>query len=249
MTTFQYPGCLLLWVTAIVATPTFGGSAARADSVESAAGAAQREKPDCSEFQKPAIQNRYVLLLFFDKDPKYLPGIQTALGIQDTHHSGCIPDPDAAGVTKGAVGAAHGIVVEGSCPTDCGGANKAEAGHRAPASRSKATTGDPLRRQKNGKPKWTLFFADSKGNTGTVADNAEDDGRTTFRVWQIMAKDACHAGRLLSLLYAQNDKVFSPVGGYLGEIMIGYTPPLHATKRRSTQDCVPWDPKTQDASP
>jgi hypothetical protein len=265
MTTFKHRGWLLLQVAAIVATVHWP-SGANADSVESPSSATPHATPQCNgKNAVPASDNRYVLLLFFDKDPMYLTKIQTAFGYlhpdQDIPKAtGCIMDPDALKVREKGYTGGNGIIVQGGCPTDC----VHRQVERAPLA-SAPLPGDPLSRlvpevgdtvvpdhkkpdnknpghkkpsPKNDKLGWGIFFADADQK----ADAADDDKQTTFRVWKILARDSCHAGKILYSLY--QNPVFASGGPFRGQIMIGYTPPLpHPTGAGSTTNCASWKPK------
>ncbi len=204
MTTFQYRSCSLRKATALIATAVIWASAAHANSDQSPSPVVQRGKPTCTTFALPASDNRYVLLLFFSSDPAYQSGIEQLLG--SATQPGCITDPDPDPAAK----SVHGILVQGGCPTDC---------VHPPKVRAKYVPGDPL---SNLSPKagWGIFFADPTA----AVEVADKDTTTTFKVWKILARDSCHAGKILKSLVNDPSNVFTPGGGYLGQIMIGYTP-------------------------
>jgi hypothetical protein len=113
---------------------------------------------------------------------------------------------------------------------------------------------------------WALYLADPNGakeeadGAKDKADGAKeqapnedpDDPDLTFLVWQILAKDACHAGRILKSLKQSNDtttkKVFTKEDGYLGQIMIGYKPRWKLHKSVSTTECKAVEPRHSESS-
>jgi hypothetical protein len=241
MTTFQYRGCSLRKATALVATAVLCASAAHAKSTQSQSPVVQRAKLTCPNltFAPPASDNRYVLLLLFKKDDAYLAGIQNVFNIPgktaiNPHPTGCIEDPDSVTARSKSY-----IMVQGGCPTDCV--------HPQQRIQDAYVPGDPLINldpnseddliPPNKKLGWAIFFADPAGG----AEAADDDKQTTIRVYKILARDSCHAGLILKSLVNDPSHVFTPGGGYLGQIMIGYTPPPpQATQHRDPGDCKPW---------
>jgi hypothetical protein len=232
MTTFNHGGCSLRKATALVTAAILCGSVVQAHSAQSPSpGLVQGGKPKCAPLLDPASDtNRYVLLLFFRKDADQ-DAIQKAFGQDKPDEPGCIPDPD-----PGAVGARK-IVVQGSCPTDCSHTASTREGYQP---------GDPLSRVTpklrtlstfyGNKAVWGIFFADPAG--AAEAENSDKD--TTLRVWQILAKDSCHAGNILNSLEHSAPGVFSKDGGYLGQIMIGYSPRWKSKGPHSAKPCKPW---------
>ena len=195
--------------------------------------------PSCGDqVLDPGFSNRYVLLLFFKKDQQYHDGIWSAFVKKDAKLPGCIPDPDSPDARK-----PTGIIVQGSCPTDC-----AHPKIKAMIGDSSDTTGDPLSRItaspdypliKPGETAiWAIFAADSTGQ-----EFNPDDQNTEFGVWQIVVKDSCHAGEVLKSLKDHWATVFSDTGGFLGQIMIGYTPQSANLGSKHGKDCTPVDPK------
>jgi hypothetical protein len=227
-----------------------------------------------------ALSNRYVLLLFFDKETAQKLGpkaeIQHALGQPIPDEPGCIrdPDQDAEGM--------RGIIVQGSCPTDCAHRSVKEVGAEIKPEK-KPKGGDPLKRTtiKLGNSKipgrqifghqkavWALYLADPKGakeeadgvkeeedGAREKADGEtqpkDDDPDLKFLVWQILAKDACHAGSILKSLKQSTDditkKAFTKEDGYLGQIMIGYTPRWKLNKSVSTTECEAVEPRPSES--
>jgi hypothetical protein len=237
MTTFKHGGLSLLKATALAATVMLWGSVGHADNAGSpATGAVHHTRLNCPPQNQmfmfdPASVNRYALLLFFDKSVN----LDDVFSLTKPGGYGCIHDPDtdtAAGIHGNGI-----IIVQGSCPTDCTSKSK--------VADTTIKLGDPLTQltpkfgtYKEHDPgttaRWGIFFADPKGG----AEAANSDSDTTFTVWQILAKDSCHAGNILNWLKTNNSDVFSKPG-YLGQIMIGYMPSVATSGPPHNKHCDP----------
>jgi len=242
MTTFELGGCSLrkafsfLVLALVCGCAKNGGRTTAADQGWPAVATCGEKVLD------PGFSNRYVLLLFFKKEQEYHNGIWSAFNKKDEKVPGCIPDPDSPDRDK-----PLGIIVQGSCPTDCAHP-KIHKIAGAPAD----ATGDPLKRIHPSpdypliKPGdiavWAIFAADSAGQL----EFNPDDRKTEFGVWQIVVKDSCHAGEVLKSLEDHWSTVFSDTGGFLGQIMIGYTPESVTPGSKHTKDCTPVDPKGRE---
>jgi hypothetical protein len=146
--------------------------------------------------------NRYALLLMFDASAKDTVHTFFHTAAADPAHGtpiqdGCIKDPDQPKETS-KVAKPLGLIAQGSCPTDC---------VPPPPPRVKKTISakeDPL-----GHDKWGIFSAD-------------DGSDTQILVWQILASEATHAGRILASL--KQDSNF-PTAAYRGHLVVGYHDP------------------------
>lgn len=227
MTTFQNASSFGKLATFLAIALLSSAAARAAPADHSAVVPSAIPKCDDSDPQQDTT-NGYVLLLFFGNDDKgrraaaktfHFPGKKPA---RDAHPTGCIWDPDDPQHTG------KGIRVMGACPTDCASKSRDVAA---------AKTGDPLGRL-DGK-RWAIFFADpaaTRNKSGHEALN--DDGQTTFRMYQIRAKNSCHAGRILNSLYLTGG-----YEGYLGQIMIGYANARAPNPNPIAEtSCAPWTP-------
>jgi hypothetical protein len=226
MTTFQHVGCSFGKPAAFFAIALLWNAAWCAEPASQSHPIMHSSDPQCND-PDPNSANRYVLLLIFNHNPEGQAAAAKAFHLprgeqgSDAPPVGCIPDPDDP------TNPAKNIRVMGGCPTDCAAKNRDMA----------VQIGDPLSRLSN--KHWALFFGDP---TGAAEAQAGDDTQTSFRAWQIRAKDSCHAGRILGSL--------TLVPGYLGQIMIGYTYPPGSQKRATSahvpkgdENCTPWKPK------
>jgi hypothetical protein len=226
MTTYQLSGCTLRNLTALVATALLWGIAAQAQSAPTAG--THPNVLDCTNAVHPVSvrANQYLLLMFFSDNDDGRASVKAAFNAdwkQDgTVKRGCIADPNPDRDST------RLIAVDGSCPTDC----------TQPKVKTldQYTPGDPLLRS-DPNLGWGIFFADSTGNY----EAATNDEYTSFRAFQIVARDSCHAGHILNSLNlsAANYR------GYLGHIMIGRAPPKPANGTGSKVTCAPW--KAPDA--
>jgi hypothetical protein len=160
------------------------------------------------------LPHEYVLLFVFDNDtdseiagknvfhadPKIAGSLRNTVG--------CIADPDPATDTSGKVLNNWGIEVKGGCPTDCTGPHlfnlTKDLSHKNP----KVTpVPDPLK-ELSGNIHWGIFLLP-----------LDNDATSDVKVWQVRAKDALHAGRILSSLGNLNG-----MKGYLGHLLIGHRP-------------------------
>jgi hypothetical protein len=173
-----------------------------------------------------------VLLMFF-RNTAYDGEIRTLFGITPPDLTppsqlGCIENPDKATDNLAFV------LVQGGCPTDCRHAQERVT------SIPKQQIGNPLDSASTPtgkKADWGIFWADPAGKS----DSGIKDESTKFSVWQVFAKDSCHASRILhSLLTKMQDTHKYPhlTGSYQGQIMIGYTYPPAAPKPYRN-DCTP----------
>ena len=175
-----------------------------------------KAKPVCKGFATANSYNRYALLMLFDASLLYKQNIRDLFGFQDTAPFGCISDPTPE------VGGPTGLIVQGGCPTDC----RHSGLYDIKAKRPKRPAGDPLSYAKASEtpdqkpPTWGIWFADPGG----AAEAAVEDPQSHISVWQILARDACHAGRILkSVLHTDEmQKTLIPKGAYRGQMMIGY---------------------------
>jgi hypothetical protein len=169
-----------------------------------------------------ASTNRYVLLLFIDLQAD--DAVKKALDFrnwnQDTEQRGCITDPDPIGDAQ--THKPFGIYVQGGCPTDCVRAVS------LPTDRD--NSGDPLSKEPvdsvtKKRPGWGIYYADP---TGTHEAGDKTVQYSSFHVWQIFARDSCHAGTILNSLMHSTDiaikGIFQDPKLYLGHIMIAFTP-------------------------
>ncbi len=175
-----------------------------------------------------AYDNRYLLLLLFEKSAD--ADVSTAFGFQDWSNvkekRGCLADPDGIADTSGNT---HDIYVQGGCPTDC------VRGMIFDTVRTESD-GNPLSREPsvdgtNKPPVWGIYFADEGG---ALEKGDKDAPYSSFHVWQILARDSCHAGTILASLLTSKDamiqKLFAQHGPYLGHIMVAYTQPTNSPK-------------------
>jgi hypothetical protein len=251
MTTLKLAGSNLWKAIGGAAVLMLWGCGAHADGLDVASSGAtpasgQHANCDPSNVLNSALNNRYVLLLFFDKTANK-KDIQDAFDQPDPDKPGCIRDPDQD--AKGM----RGILVQGSCPTDCahkriegleGGVEKKYKGGD-PLQRTKVKLGNSMipEHQESGHQKaaWALYLADP---AGAKEEATEDDPDLTFLIWQILPKDACHAASILRSLKQRTDtKVFTRDGGYRGQIMIGYTPRWKLEKSTTTSKCDAVEPR------
>lgn len=249
MSTFNHGGCSLLKATALAAALLLGFSALAENAPPAPSGTVKHKhatKPPrltCLPYDQGRLfdtavtsNDRYTLLLFFK--PK--TDLVDVFNLTGTDGPGCILDPD--GTNKGGTGQ---IIVQGSCPTDCG--HSQVEGLKAFTALTHHPLGDPLQgapikfgtynHPQPDTPGWGIFFADPKG----ALDRVDPDSGTAFEVWQILAKDSCHAGIILSWLITHYPDVFSARGGYLGQIMIGSSTKDH-WGTGSTDNCRSIDP-------
>jgi hypothetical protein len=225
MTTFQHVGCSFRKLVALFVIALLWSAAGSAETASKSV--MKRAIPQCDDTDPPQdTTNGYVLLLFFN-GPEGLAAAPKKFNFPEkppahnVHPTGCIWDPDDQNHTL------KGIRVMGGCPTDCASKNRsAEA----------IKTGDPLNRMDN--KRWAVFFADPAATKESGYEALNNDRQSTFRAWQIRAKNSCHAGRILDSLQLE-------VGsdGYLGQIMIGYantrTPNPNPGSERN---CTAWTP-------
>lgn len=210
MTTFHSHGGSLPKFTALVAATALLACAC-ALAPPQPGPVVQGDNP-CGTAPAAASDNEYVLLLFY-ADPS--PGKPANPGFPS-----CVTDPDTN---------LKSILMQGGCPTDCGvkpsysGRPPPKPGAARPAP---GTKGDPLTNYPD--DYWAIFFADPNG----VAETSPDS-QANFHVWEIVAKDACHAGKILKLLKQQYPHSFEQP--YLGELMIGHSPPTG--KPSGTSSC------------
>jgi hypothetical protein len=190
--------------------------------------------PSCLQQIPPVsrkVANQYVLLLFFNTSVSgevdavfHTQPSMSPTGQTQPRYDGCWTDP---GVAAANVAAAPVVLrVQGGCPTDCVKPSAAGQTVKSKSNKSSAVLprssypGDPL---SNLDPTymWGLFFADPAGG-----DNASNDDKTKFAVWQIFVQDSLQAGRVINDLYTNTaSKALFSSSGYLGHIMIGFKPP------------------------
>jgi hypothetical protein len=202
------------------------------------------QQPKCSSFVRPASQfNQYALLLFFKNDENNDSRIRAALGFRSGNHTdasgkptmGCIENPEynaqLAPAQSPAASNPQYLIVQGGCPTDCKHSQPDRGVDR------KYVIGDPLQYEQSdipnllepGKhdtasskiPDWGIYFADPSPETYSEIGAA--DGATIFSVYQIFARDSCHAGKILRSLKVQMPQLFNKY--YLGQLMIGINHP------------------------
>jgi hypothetical protein len=207
-------------------------------------GATHRTNATCNTLLDPTSGNRYTLFVFFKFDPNSTTAkISSPFGKPNTDGSAvCVADPDDPDNSL--------IVVQGGCPADC---IHPPVMLRlvAKGTPGNPTPGDPLSRiepqfgslknPSTGRAGWGIFFADPEG----AAEAADRDGETNFRVWQILVKDSCHAGRVLKQLHQDYPEAFAESGGYLGEMMIGSitaSGTVTAPPAAGSANCLPWNP-------
>jgi hypothetical protein len=132
----------------------------------------------------------------------------------------CVEDPQDSGV-----GVPRGLVAKGGCPTDCALADRhllegIQSFYRKPSNKQTAPIADPdPLKNMSGKPGWAIFSA------GDVDATPEHPGA---RVWQIRAANAVHAGAILASLHK---KKLEEQPGYIGHLLIGYTPEPSSANR------------------
>jgi hypothetical protein len=223
MTTFEHVGCSFGKLVALFVIALLWSGAGLAETASKSA-VMKRAIPQCDDTDPPQdTTNGYVLLLFFN-GPEGLAAAPKKFNFpeppaRNAHPTGCIWDPDDQNHTL------KGIRVMGGCPTDCASKNR---------SGEVIKTGDPLNRMD--KMRWAIFFADPAATRDSGYEALNDDGESTFRAWQIRAKNSCHAGRILDSL---KFKVGSD--GYLGQIMIGYANTRTPNPNpRSEPNCIAW---------
>jgi hypothetical protein len=201
--------CLRMLVAMLTMFVAWNANAANtADSLPVRAALSPYCQQTFSKVRSPPAKSdsRYGLLLLFDASAMdAVHGFFHTVPADPVHRKpaqdGCVKDPDQSMETpKG--GKPIGIVVQGSCPTDCVDPPprvKPPADVKAPADNE-----NPL-----GNNKWGIFSAD-------------DGSDTQFLVWQILASDATHASRVLASL--KQDSNF-PKAAYRGNLVIGYHDP------------------------
>jgi hypothetical protein len=187
------------------------------------------------------VKHNYVLLLIFDSPVDGIKAGQdlfradaptSANGTPVPESLSCMPDPDAiealnrskpgaqtANASQAKVMPKWGMVILGGCPSDCTGpglystiATKEfkKGGGNVTVDRKISKDPDPLMDMNPG-THWGLMFA------------ADDDWQAPgVMVWQIRAKDALHAGRIMK--YLCETKALTDKKGYIGHLMIGYKP-------------------------
>jgi hypothetical protein len=171
------------------------------------------------------LPHEYILLFVFDNDadsenagkivfhadPKTNGSLRTTVG--------CIADPDPTTDVSGNALKGWGMEVKGGCPTDCTGPHLLDLitglSNKNP---NIAPASDPLTQLGSGNVHWGIFLAPL------------DNGATSaVKVWQVRAKDALHAGRILSSL-----NNLSGVQGYLGHLLIGHRPIIDKAQQAKT---------------
>lgn len=166
------------------------------------------------------LPHEYILLFVFDNDsdsenagkivfhadPKTNGSLRTTVG--------CIADPDPTTNASGNALKGWGIEVKGGCPTDCTGPHLLDLITGLSTKQPRVTpSSDPLTELGDGNVHWGIFLAPL------------DNGATSaVKVWQVRAKDALHAGRILSSLSKLNGMT-----GYLGHLLIGHRPIIDIT--------------------
>jgi hypothetical protein len=161
------------------------------------------------------LPHEYILLFVFDNDPDsenagklvFHADPKTNGSLRTT--VGCIADPDPTTDASGNALKGWGIEVKGGCPTDCTGPHLLDLITGLSNKNPKVSpSADPLTQIGNGSMHWGIFLA--------PLDNSES---SAVKVWQVRAKDALHAGRILSSL-----NNLSGMKGYLGHLLIGHRP-------------------------
>jgi hypothetical protein len=197
---------LVIMLTVVVAWSSNAAKAADALPLRARPSAYCQQNFDPVRVPVAKSDNRYALLLMFDASAKdSVHGFFHSIAADPVHskpsQDGCVKDPDQAKENSSAA-KPSGIIVQGSCPTDCVPPPR--------ALKAAAATGNP--EDPLGNDKWGIFSAD-------------DGSDTQILVWQILASDATHASRILTAL---KQEASFPRAAYRGNLLIGYRAPRPA---------------------